>query len=260
MKKRNKRGLALLLTAVLLVSVGILIGWKLDRERGIRDYRDAARLVKLDPDAPIKPEGASREDAPTDPTAAELANLDLEALQEMNGDVIAWIYIPDLPLSYPVLQSADNCYYLNHTWTGARSAMGAIFMECTASPDFSDFNTILYGHRMNDASMFGVLSRYQDEDFCQSHPNIYVADDRLIRRYAVFAAHEVGVREIVYRLDLEEAGLQQELIDFCLESSAVNTGVVPTADEQVLTLSTCTGRGHATRWVVQGVLRETWPR
>ncbi|MCI8302181.1 MAG: hypothetical protein HFF68_05400, partial [Oscillospiraceae bacterium] len=73
--------------------------------------------------------------------------------------------------------------------------------------------------------------------------------------YDIFAAYEVGIREIVYRLDIEEAGLQEELIRYGLDHSAIDTGVVPTAEERILTLSTCTGSGHATRWVVQAVLR-----
>ena len=61
---------------------------------------------------------------------------------------------------------------------------------------------------------------------------------------------------LVYRLDLEEH--RQELIDFCLDNSVLDTGVVPKPEEQLLTLSTCTGFGHAARWVVQGVLRERY--
>ena len=66
----------------------------------------------------------------------------------------------------------------------------------------------------------------------------------------------MGIQEIVYRLDIEETGREQELIDFGLEHSVIDTGVIPDAGSQILTLSTCTGRGHATRWVIQAVLRE----
>lgn len=139
---------------------------------------------------------------------------------------------------------------------GERSAVGAIFMECTNAPDLSGFNTILYGHRMNNDSMFGPLSFYQNEEFWREHPVVYLVMDSGVHTYDIFAAHEVGIKEIVYRLDLEESGLQQEFIDFCLDRSEINTGVVPTTEDRVITLSTCTTQGHATRWVVQAVLRE----
>ena len=129
-------------------------------------------------------------------------------------------------------------------------------MECKCSPDFSDFNTIIYGHRMNNESMFGVLHGYQEKDFWQEHPTVYVTTSDGVRVYDIYAAFEVGIQEIVYRLDVEETGQEQEFIGFGLEHSVIDTGVVPTPDGQVLTLSTCTGRGHATRWVVQAVLRK----
>lgn len=164
--------------------------------------------------------------------------------------------IPETELSYPILQGEDNRYYLNHTWLGERSTVGAIFMECQCAPDFSDFNTIIYGHRMNNESMFGILKSYENLDFWREHPAVYLVTDSGVNIYDVFAAHEVGIREIVYRLDVEENDLQQEFIDFCLDRSEIDTGVVPDREDQVLTLSTCTGRGHATRWIVQAVLRE----
>ena len=45
-----------------------------------------------------------------------------------------------------------------------------------------------------------------------------------------------------------------------LSSSVIETGVVPGPEDRLLTLSTCTGTGHATRWVVQGKLVNTYPQ
>ena len=104
--------------------------------------------------------------------------------------------------------------------------------------------------------MFGILHSYQEEEFWRTHPTVYVVTDGGVRVYDIYAAFEVGIQEIVYRLDIEETGREQELIDFGLEHSVIDTGVIPDAGSQILTLSTCTGRGHATRWVIQAVLRE----
>lgn len=258
MKKKLYRLAAVLLTLTLLGSGGYLLWKQLDYRRGAEDYAAAIDAAGLD-----REEAPPSQDAPAgpeDPFAAVLAGTDLEALKEVNPDVLGWISIPDTELSYPLLQREDNSWYLNHTWTGERSAVGAIFLESQCDPNFSGFNTIIYGHRMNNRSMFGTLREYKQQDFWSQHPSVYIADAAFVRRYEIFAAGEVGIREVVYRLDLEESGLQQEFIDFCLEQSVIDTGVVPTAEDQVITLSTCTGRGHATRWVVQAVLREEFPR
>lgn len=191
---------------------------------------------------------------------AGLAKTDLEALQKVNKDVQGWIEIPGTKVSYPIVQGKDNDYYLNRNWKKEDSISGSIFLESTNSGDFSDFHTMIYGHRMRDGTMFGILKNYQKLDFWQEHPWIYLVSEDKIFKYAVFAAYETGVKSIVYRLDLEEKGLEEEFLRFCEESSVLKAGIVPEPGTKVLTLSTCTGRGHASRWVVQGYLTDTYLR
>ena len=210
-------------------------------------------------DEPLDPEDTpppSESPAPVDEFAEGLAQIDLKALQEVNPQVIGWICIPDTEVNYPILQAEDNQHYLNYTWKDERSSVGSIFLEHTNKPDFSGFNTIIYGHRMRDTSMFGTLPLYSSLEFFQQHPTIYVADSSGVHQYDIFAAYEVGVREMVYRLDIDQPEEIQELIQFCLSHSVIQTGVVPGVEDSILTLSTCTERGHSTRWVVQAVLRE----
>ena len=167
--------------------------------------------------------------------------------------MLGWILIPGTRVSYPVVQGTDNSYYLDHTWRGGKNSVGAIFMECRNSSDLSDFNTIIYGHRMNNRSMFGTLSQYKSRSYWQAHPYVYLTDDSGTHRYEIFAAGEVSVDSDVYRLGLRSDSSRQSFLDSCLALSALNTGVTPHTYDKVLTLSTCTGNGHATRWVVQAV-------
>ena len=192
-----------------------------------------------------------------DPYAEELALTDLTALRAVNPDVVGWISIPETQLSYPLLQGEDNEYYLNHTWEKAWSSAGSIYLESQVSPDLSDFNTIVYGHRMRDGSLFGSLRDYNKQDHWEAHPSVYIADNNGVHRYDIFAAHEVGVREITYGLKIESEKVKQAFIDFSLERSVIDTGVVPTVEDRILTMSTCTGTGYDTRWVVQARLART---
>lgn len=102
-----------------------------------------------------------------DPYAQALEQMDLPALQQVNSDVIGWIAIPGTEISYPLVQDTDNDYYLTHTWNQNSSAVGAIFMDCRCSADFSGFNTIVYGHRMNNGSMFAALKHYKSRISCR---------------------------------------------------------------------------------------------
>ncbi len=260
MNKKCYRVLALVLAVILVGSAGYLIWKNLDYQRGGQENDAAAAIAAV----PSLPEVPPAEEAEVREIPEELldilADVDLGALREINSEVVGWIAIPGTEISYPVLQGEDNSYYLNHTWNRVQSAVGSVFLECRCAPDLTDFNTILYGHRMKNGTMFGRLRDYNKEDFWRKHPVVYLVTGENVYVYDIYAAFEAGVTEIIYRLDLTDEVEKRKMIAFALSRSAIDTGITPTAEDQVVTLSTCTGRGHATRWVVQGVLRDRIPR
>ena len=273
MKPKFRKALAALLAVVCALCLGRTALQLVQYRQGDETYAQAQELAGL-PDLPDLPpvdvtDGSGEasgsagadgsEEAPEevpvwqDPYAQALKDMDFSALRQQNPDVLGWILIPGTRVSYPVVQGTDNSYYLNHTWRGGKNSVGAIFMECRNSSDLSDFNTIIYGHRMNNRSMFGTLSQYKSRSYWQAHPYVYLTDDSGTHRYEIFAAGEVSVDSDVYRLGLRSDSSRQSFLDSCLALSALNTGVTPHVYDKVLTLSTCTGNGHATRWVVQAV-------
>ena len=112
---------------------------------------------------------------------------------------------------------------------------------------------------MRNGSMFGGLKQYKDLDYWKEHPSVYIVDDSGVHRYDIFAAHEVGVRTITYGLGITDQDTKEKFIQFAQTGSVIETGVVPTVEDRVLTLSTCTGNGYDTRWVVQAVLNDGVP-
>lgn len=265
MKRKVRLALTAALALVFLVSGGGVLLRLLDYRGGAEDHSEAKRLVKLpefeQAQASAAPEQPSPSPEEPEDRAARyeqaMRELDLAPLREENPDVIGWIVIPDTQISYPLVQGADNQYYLNHTWKRARRAVGAIFLECRNSREFSDFNTIVYGHRMSDSSMFHTLLSYDRQDFWQAHPTVYIAGDGVCRRYEIFAAYEASTTGETYRLEFAGDGERQAFLDYCLERSVIDTGIMPGADSHILTLSTCTNAGSSDkRWVVHGVLAE----
>lgn len=293
MKKTLKAIVTVLLLAVCIGSAGMFIKGNIDYAAGDSSYGAAKELagtaekntedepldapknvndnkptepevvIPDEPDVPLEenpeiPEALQEpvwHEAPVtdDPNVEELKNIDLEALREVNPDVIGWIYIPGTAVDYPIMQGEDNEYYLENTWEGKPSSVGSIFMECKNSQDFSDYNTILYGHHMKNGSMFATVKYYGDQNYWGEHPYIYVVDDSGVHRYEVFAAFEAGVTDYPYYLGFTEER-RQEFIDFALDMTKIDAGVEPTVNDRMLTLSTCTGRGYATRLVVQARL------
>ena len=124
-------------------------------------------------------------------------------------------------------------------------------MDCRCSADFSGFNTIVYGHRMNNGSMFAALKHYKKQDFLQAHPQVYVTNASGTHAYSIYAAYEAALDGTAYYSAFSDETIKKAFIDEGVSLSVIRTGAVPTVNDHILTLSTCTGNGHATRWVVQ---------
>lgn len=272
MKRKLLRVLKLILSFTLVVSLFMVFQTQKQYTQGRSAYEEAAMVVKLpeltavplpeEPEEPEEPaveiEEEDREDVVVvhDRNLVLLAEMNLDELRQENPDVLGWISIPETVLSYPVLQGEDNDFYLNHTWQKDSSIVGSIFMDFRCSADMTDFNTIIYGHRMRNGSMFASLKYYSDQEHWRTHPSIYLVNTEGAYRYDIFSAYEASVDGPVYDFNSWDAEGRQALIDSSIELSVIETGIVPTADDQILTLTTCTGRGYSTRWIVQGVLAE----
>ena len=113
----------------------------------------------------------------------------------------SWILIPDTPINYPLMQEEDNNYYLERTWDHKSNAMGSIFLEHLSSPDLTDQNTIVYGHNMNDGSMFACLRNYREQDYFLEHPYIYILTDLGVYRYEIFSAYTASVKSNTYGVE-----------------------------------------------------------
>ena len=167
MGKKLRAVLGAALALVFAFSAIMAVRWQIEQRRIVADRGEAERVAGLPP-AKVSPLPSATPTPSWEPTpqplpeeAAALTELDLDGLRAVNGDVIGWILIPGTELSYPVVQGADNQYYLTHNWKKEPSSGGAVFLECTNSSDFMGFNTIVYAHRMNNETMFGTF-RYFD--------------------------------------------------------------------------------------------------
>lgn len=273
MERKQKRTLlTVLLAAVFLFSAGMVIRQQVQYQRIIADSNEAAQVAGLQksptvsqPASPLpvptpKPEGPEAPLEPLPEEALDLADIDLDALRAVNADVVGWIAIPGTTLSYPLMQGEDNQYYLSHSWKREAAGGGSVFLESTNNRDLIDLHTIAYAHRMRNDTMFGTLKYYKNLDFWQEHPRVYIVLNDIIYRYDIFSAQEANVKGIVYRLDIEENQLEEEFLQYCVENSVIDTGLIPETSDRILTLSTCTGNGHANRWVVHGVLAQEYSR
>ena len=188
-------------------------------------------------------------------------SVDFDALLEINPDTIAWIRFDEPSIiNYPVVKSADNNEYLTKTFAENDNKLGAIFMDMRNSSDFSDRNTIIYGHHLNvSPDMFSRLHLYEDEEFCKEHPDFYIyTPDGSVRTYTVFSAGVVKDTADNYKIDYASDADFEEYLKLCQDSSNYTVEDVElNAQSQIVSLSTCTNVRDDERFLVQGVLTAT---
>lgn len=187
--------------------------------------------------------------------------VDFADLQEnTNGDIYAWIHIPDTKIDYPVLQHpTDNSYYLNHNLDGSRGYPGCIYTEDYNKKDFTDPNTVLYGHNMKNGTMFAGLHKYGDSEYLEEHPYIYIYTEEGLLAYEIFAAYQSGDEHILYAHDgFEDRKVYgkylEEILNMRSMGSVLKEGAEVTEDSRIITLSTCISGKPDNRFLVQGVL------
>lgn len=184
-------------------------------------------------------------------------SVNFDELLDINPDTIGWIRFDEPSIiNYPVVKSADNEDYLTKTFSENDNKLGAIFVDMRNSSDFSDRNTIIYGHHLNvSPDMFSRLNEYEDESFCKEHPDFYIyTPDGKVRTYTVFAAGKISAVAENYVVDFESDEEYEQFLEKCRAASAYQVDVELNAQSQIITLSTCTNERDDERFVVQGVL------
>ena len=190
--------------------------------------------------------------------------ISIKNLKKQNSDVIGWIVIEGANVSEPLIHYTDDSYYLRRSWLKKQSTAGCIFMEYKCSPDFSGYNTIIYGHRMRNKTMFGQLENFKTKSNWQKNPYIYVYTENYMYTYQIFAVYRTPTDSPTYIVGFGSDTSKQNFIDHALSKAMYSTGIKPTIKDKFITLSTCTGdqgeSKYAERFIVQGVLVKTSKR
>lgn len=270
-EKKNAKVLPLIIAAVCLIiaiiAVIYIVRYYADLNKGDEVYEslqsENTQPSVVEPSTTESTEETTSEPEPEpEPDLEEEMKrvIDFENLTtETNKDIYAWIYIPDTNVDYPILQHpTDDTYYLNYNLDGSKGYPGCIYTEKENAKDFSDFNTILYGHNMKNGTMFHDLHNYKDESYLSEHPYVYVyLPDRTLK-YQIFAAYQFDDRHILYSFDFASENGKEGYIEDILKTKNMSTvldeSVELNADSNIITMSTCVGGQSANRFLVQAVL------
>ena len=182
--------------------------------------------------------------------------IDFGALQEINKDVKAWIYLKDTVIDYPVLQTTNNDYYLYRMFNGEENGAGSIFIDYRNEKPFEDFVTVLHGHRMKDGSMFKPLVQYSDPEFYENHKVIEITTPEQKYDCEVFAAATIPAVSDFYQFYFYT---EEDKLNYLSRLDAINemdTGVEVGPDDRIVMMSTCTAQLDENRYCVFGKLVE----
>lgn len=198
-----------------------------------------------------------REYAITEGSDGQGFSVDFDALLQENPDTVAWIRFDEPSvISYPVVKSADNNEYLTKSFSANDNKLGTIFVDMRCSSDFSDRNTLIYGHNLRvSGRMFSKLLEYEDRSFYEENPYFYIyTPDGKVRTYTIFAASVVDETADNYKISYASDADFEKYLELCRNSSLYDTGVELNAQSQIVSLSTCTNGAETERFLVQGVL------
>ena len=181
---------------------------------------------------------------------------DFDTLLEINDDFIGWLYVGGTNINHPIVQGDDNEFYLTTTFSGNNNPAGAIFMDMRNSSDFSDNQTIIYGHNMLDGTMFHDLTRFQEQSFFNRYSTFTIYTSSGSRKYEIFSAYVISAYTDTYHMALANGEAFASYLEYITELSMIKTGITPTATDKIVSLSTCEYQFEHARMIVHGRLIE----
>ena len=172
----------------------------------------------------------------------EQAMVDLSAYLAQNPDFVAWLRIPGTNVDYPVVQTDNPDYYLNHTFSGKSSVVGTLFSLADADYAAPGRNIAHYGHHLRSSGekMFTSLMRYKNPDFYEDNKTVMLDSLYRHREYTIFAVMNMKVGDWEpSRTTFSGDAAFMAFVNRAKSESLYDTGVEVGADDHILTLITC---------------------
>lgn len=204
-------------------------------------------------------------EAPQDVEGAALEDLqvDWDALRAVNPDVVGWIYIPGTIVNYPIVHTDDDERYLTYDFNGEQgwgATFGTIFLQAANAGDFSDPNNIIYGHHLNNGSMFACLADMLDDAGFNAHRSVYLLTPQgnyKLRTFSmVHCAADDPLAQATFADAAEQTAYVQDKID---RSVAAPEGELPAAEDidQTFAFVTCDNLPSDGRYVLFSYIEDT---
>ena len=245
------RGTAFVLAAVIGYSGYQL--WDINRSYAQEAEMHSRLLLYRPPMEPALPVSMPVYSMDSASYTESVLNQSIVDLQTRHPSVVGWLTIPGTQIDYPFVQGNDNEYYLHMDLDQNWSLAGTIFMDYRNSKDFSDFNTIIFGHNMRNGSMFGTLQNFNDQNFFDNNRTgiIFLADKTYEIEIMAFAVIKPD-DGVIYNPNIMIEADKITFLDYVRSTARHYRDVGVTTDDRIITLSTCNYEFDDARMVVIG--------
>ena len=159
-------------------------------------------------------------------------------LKETYPDIRGRIIVDGTEIDFPIVQGTDNEFYLDHDYDGSYYINGGVFIDHVHNGDFSDQNTVIYGHNVRIGYIFHDLDKFRDKDFAKKHSKIIIDTPIERRIFDVVCAMDVNV-DADYRFYEYDDDEFEDYLNLIRENNILEGKPLPKKDDKLITLSTC---------------------
>lgn len=257
-----KRVIWKVILVICLVGVGVsgynVIRLSKEYREGIKEYANLEQYVTITQEPIAEKQVTTNQEVQEEVVKESLIPVSMDIaydeLKKINEHFTGWIYYEPLELSYPIVRGNDNDYYTHYTFENEQNSSGAIFLDFLNKPDFSNYNTIIYGHNMRNGTMFGTLKQLlNDTSIQEENPYFYVFTENKAYMYEIFAVYVTTADSHTYDL-IEDEEQQSIYLDYIKGCATWLSDIEVTESDRIATLSTCHGLHTNNRTVVHGKL------
>ena len=186
--------------------------------------------------------------------------LKVQKLQEENSDIVGWLEIEGTSINYPVLQGTDNEYYMTHNYKKQKSKNGSIFLTKDYDWSIPSSNLLIYGHNLNNGTMFQELLKYVKEEFYKEHPIIRFTTNKEDAEYEIISVFksrvyyktEKNVFRYYFFVNANSEAEYNEFVQNAKKASLYDIDKTAKFGDQLITLSTCSYHVEDGRFAVVG--------
>lgn len=257
-KKERKRKMVMVACVLLCVACfGYLGAYYQVSAKSAREFEELAELKQAGANGQVTAKNDVKIHYSDDDVEIPDVLPEYQNILNKNQRLIGWIKIDDTIIDYPVMQTVNNEYYLDHNFNQEEDKNGCIFMDYQCDVIKGCDNMILYGHHMKSGKMFGTLNKYSQQSYYEKHPTIkfdtiYEKGEYQIMyvfRSKVYSEEDVNFKYYQFI----NAGSEKEFNSYINEMAALSlydTGVTASYGDKLLTLSTCDYQEKKGRFVV----------